>query len=169
MQGPLAKNSARISAKSSHKDPYKIIQGFLRENLIRIPTRASRKGLYQIMQAPLTENVTKIPQSPRRKKMQRAAPRCLIHLDRVDLFGRIERAVAPVCQKKEALLVVRGGGALGIPPESSGLLLCRRHAESHFFSALFRTFLSFCQPLYTLSRLLATLFIPSPSFSHPLT
>ena len=50
--------------------------------------------------------------------MQRTAPRCLIHLDRVDLFRRIERAVAPVRQKEEGLLVVRGGGALGVPPES---------------------------------------------------
>ena len=57
--------------------------------------------------------------------MQRTEPRCLIHLDRVNLFGRIEFAVVPVCPKEKGFHMVQGGGALRVPQEGGGLFLCR--------------------------------------------
>ena len=48
MQGPLEKDSNRISTRFSHKDLYEIMQGHL-EDFTRASSRSSHKDPYKIM------------------------------------------------------------------------------------------------------------------------
>ena len=48
MQGPLEKDSNRISTRFSHKDLYEIMQGHL-EDFTRVSSRSSDKAPYKIM------------------------------------------------------------------------------------------------------------------------
>jgi hypothetical protein len=54
MQGPLEGDFNRISTRSSHKDPYEIMQGHT-EDFTRTSSRSFHKGLYRIMQRHLTK------------------------------------------------------------------------------------------------------------------